>query len=42
MPQVIVTPHIAFYSREAESEIIKTTVENIQGFISDSPINLVK
>jgi D-lactate dehydrogenase len=42
MPQVIVTPHIAFYSKEAETEIIKTTVENIQGFISNNPINLLK
>ena len=42
MPQVIVTPHIAFYSKEAEGEIIKTTVENVQGFISGSPVNLIK
>lgn len=42
MPQVIVTPHIAFYSKEAEAEIIKTTVENIKGFISGNAQNLVK
>ena len=42
MPQVIVTPHIAFYSKEAEGEIIKTTVENIRGFISGNIQNLVK
>ncbi|MFA6324749.1 MAG: NAD(P)-dependent oxidoreductase [Candidatus Paceibacterota bacterium] len=42
MPQVIVTPHIAFYSKEAESEIIKTTIENIKGFISNKLINIVK
>lgn len=41
LPNVIVTPHIAFYSREAEGEIIKTTAENIKGFISGNPINLV-
>ena len=34
MPQVIVTPHIAFYSKEAEAEITKTTIENIKGYIS--------
>lgn len=42
MPQVIVTPHIAFYSKEAEGEIIKTTIENIKGFIGGEPKNLVK
>ncbi len=42
MPNVIITPHIAFYSKEAEMEIIKTTIENIKGFISGNPINLIK
>lgn len=42
MPEIIVTPHIAFYSKEAEAEIIKTTVENIKGFIENNPINLLK
>jgi D-lactate dehydrogenase len=42
MPNVIVTPHIAFYSKEAEEEIMKVTVNNIQGFISGNPVNLVK
>lgn len=32
MPNVIVTPHIAFSSREAEAEILKTTLENIGAF----------
>ncbi len=41
-PQVIVTPHIAFYSREAEREITKTTIENINGFVSGNIPNLVK
>ena len=42
MPQVIVTPHIAFYSKEAEGEIIKTTIENINGFILGNMQNLIK
>lgn len=42
MPQVIVTPHIAFYSKEAEMEIIKTTIENINGFMGEKLQNLVK
>jgi len=42
LPQIIVTPHIAFYSKEAEKEIIKTTAENILSFIKNTPINLVK
>ena len=42
MPNVIVTPHIAFDSKEAEGEIIKTSVDNIKGFLSGTPQNLVK
>jgi len=42
MENVIITPHIAFYSQEAEGEIIKTTIEDIHAFASGSPINLVK
>jgi D-lactate dehydrogenase len=42
MPNVVMTPHIAFDTREAEMRIMQTTVENIQGFFSGSPINLVK
>lgn len=41
MPNVIITPHIAFYTREAVAEILKVTVSNIQGFISGSLVNLV-
>ena len=32
MPNVIITPHIAFYTKEAKHEILKITVENIIGF----------
>lgn len=42
MPNVIITPHIAFYTREAVALIKKTTVDNIQGFLNSNPINLVK
>ena len=42
MPNVIITPHIAFYTREAVAEILKVTLNNIKGFIAGSPINLVK
>lgn len=42
MPNVIITPHIAFYTREAVAEILKVTILNIQGFIIGAPVNLVK
>lgn len=42
MKQVIVTPHIAFFTEEAKNEILKTTCENIRGFISSNPQNIVK
>lgn len=40
-PHVIITPHTAFYTIEAEHAIMQTTAENIQGFINNSPINKV-
>ena len=42
LPNVVVTPHIAFYSKEAESEIIKTTISNISGYIAGTINNQVK
>lgn len=42
MPNVIVTPHIAFSSREAIAEIIKTTADNILSFINGTPKNIVE
>ncbi len=42
IPEVIITPHIAFYSEEAESEIIHTTVKNITDFENGSTENLIK
>jgi D-lactate dehydrogenase len=41
-PNVIITPHNAFNSREALQRILDTTVENIKGFLENKPVNLVK
>jgi D-lactate dehydrogenase len=37
---VVVTPHVAFYSQEAEQRILDTTVANVRGFLSGAPVNL--
>ena len=41
MPNVIVTPHIAFNTVEAKREITDITINNIQGFMSGAPLNVV-
>lgn len=41
LPQVLYTPHMAHYSKEAEENILKTTLENIQVFLANKPQNLV-
>jgi D-lactate dehydrogenase len=41
-PNVIVTPHNAFNSKEALERILETTIENIQAFGENKPINTVK
>lgn len=41
LPNVIVTPHMAFYTKEAEFSIMETTVANINSFLSGNPQNLV-
>lgn len=41
MPNVIITPHVAFDTKEAIERILKTTVDNINGFLNDSIINKV-
>jgi D-lactate dehydrogenase len=38
---VVITPHIAFYSQEALRRIIETTVENILSFLEDKSRNVV-
>ncbi|MDP2586145.1 MAG: NAD(P)-dependent oxidoreductase [Candidatus Komeilibacteria bacterium] len=40
-PNVIVTPHIAFNSREAVARIVNTTIENIKSYLSGKSKNLV-
>lgn len=41
MPNVIITPHNAFNSREALERIMHATAENIKAFNSGKPINVV-
>jgi len=41
MPNVIVTPHSAFNTREAIQRITATTVANIVSFLDGRPVNLV-
>jgi len=42
MPNAIITPHTAYNTHEAFVRILDTTIENIAGFISGTPKNLVK
>ena len=41
MPNVIVTPHSAFNTREAVGRIVETTVANIEAFLKGRPQNVV-
>lgn len=40
--KVVITPHIAFNSKEAIMRILDTTIANIHKFIAGTPINVVK
>ena len=40
-PKVIVTPHNAFNSNEALHKIVETTHQNLTGFMSNMPLNVV-
>ena len=40
-PNVVFTPHVAFNSIEAVERINLTTLENINGYLSGAPRNLV-
>lgn len=42
MPNVIVTPHNAFNTKEAFIRILDTTIDNIVGFVNGTPINTIK
>ncbi len=42
MPNVLITPHNAFNTIEAEQRIIQTTVDNLYRFMENNPQNLVK
>jgi D-lactate dehydrogenase len=41
-PNVIVTPHMAYYTREALRRILEVTVENVQAFVRGMPQNVVR
>lgn len=40
-PDVVMTPHMAFFSREARERILDTTMENIRAFFAGRPQNVV-
>jgi D-lactate dehydrogenase len=42
MPNVIITPHNAFNTKEAFTRILDTTIGNVVGFVTGAPVNLVK
>jgi len=42
MPNVIITPHNAFNTREAAFRILDTTIDNIVAFANGAPTNVVK
>ena len=41
LPNVIITPHIAFFSKEAKEEILKVTAQNILALAENKPQNLL-
>ena len=40
-PKVIITPHVAFNTKEARAEIMTTTIENLKGYVSGKPQNII-
>ncbi len=41
-PNCIITPHMAWSSREARRRLTEVTVENVRGFLRGAPINVVR
>lgn len=41
-PRVIITPHMAFNTKEARERILDTTIENIMSYSAGEPKNVVK
>jgi len=42
MPNVLLTPHAAFNTKEALIRILDTSIEDIQGIVNGSPVNVIK
>lgn len=40
-PDVVITPHMAFFSKEARERILDTTIANINAFLAGKPQNVV-
>lgn len=40
-PNLVITPHIAWATREARQRLIQITADNIKHFLEDQPINVV-
>jgi glycerate dehydrogenase len=38
---VLITPHVAWATKEARQRLMRTVTENIRAFLEDAPINLV-
>lgn len=41
MPNVLITPHQAFFTKEAVGNIIKTTIDNLDAYQQGNPINVI-
>lgn len=41
MPNVLITPHNAFNTKEALERINQTSIDNIKGFLETKPVNLI-
>jgi glycerate dehydrogenase len=40
-PNCIITPHMAWAPTEARQRILDVTMDNIHGYLSDTPVNVV-